>query len=62
MYLGNYKLWKMGLEKYLKSPAWGDPSTSTMVNGPKYYWNLDDSTFIIFINHCECNLSGKSLS
>ena len=32
-----------------------DPSTSNMVNGPKHCWNLNDSTFTIFIDRCEEN-------
>ena len=27
--------------------------TDNMVNGPKPCWNLNNSTFAIFIDHCE---------
>ena len=36
-----------------------DPSTSNMVNGPKHCWNLNDSTFTIFIDRCEENQALK---
>ena len=42
-----------------KKPRLLDPSTSNMVNGPKECWNLDNSTFIIFIDHCERKWSCK---
>ena len=48
--------------KCLKSPGSGDASTSNMVNDPKHSSNLHKSTFIIFINHCEGNWVGKTLS
>ena len=53
---------KRRLDKYLKSPVSEDYSKSNMVNQPKHSWNLHDSTFIIFIDHCEGNSVGKSLS
>ena len=46
----------------LKSPVSEGPLTSNMVNGLKHCWNLHDSTFIIFIDHCEENWIGKSPS
>ena len=52
----------MSLSKCLKSPVSEDPSTSDMVNGPKLCWNLNDSTFTIFIDLCENNSGGKFLS
>ena len=39
-----------------------DGSTSNMENSPKHCGNLNDSTFTIFIDHCEGNLVGKSRS
>ena len=39
----------------LKNRVSKDPSTSNMVNGPKHCWNLNDSTFTIFIDRCEEN-------
>ena len=53
---------KMWLDKWLKNPVPDDPSTSNMVNVPKHCWNLHHSTFIIFIDHCQGNWVGKSLS
>ena len=35
---------------------------SNMVNEPKHCWNLNESTFTIFIDHCEGSSVGKSLS
>ena len=49
MYYWTYGLRKTWLDKCLKSPVWEDPSTSNMENGPNHCWNLNDSTFIIFI-------------
>ena len=62
MYFWSYGFWKTWLDKCLKSPASEDPSTSNMVNRPKHCWNIIDSTATIFINHCENNSVGKSLS
>ena len=53
---------KTWLDKCLKSPVLEDPSTSSMVNMSKHCWNLHHTTFIIFIDHYEENLVGKSLS
>ena len=36
--------------------------TSNMVNVPKHCWYLHQSTFIRFIDHCQGNWVGKSLS
>ena len=55
MYFRNYRLQRRWLEKYLKSLAWGDPSTINLVNGPKHCWYLHDSTLTILIDHCEGN-------
>ena len=61
MYFWTYFLRKTWLDKCLKSPFSADPSTSNMVNGPKHCWNLNKSTFTIFIDHCKGNSVGKSL-
>ena len=53
---------KRWLDKCLKSPVSEDLSTSNMVNVPKHFPNLDYITCIIFIDHYEINLLGKSLS
>ena len=57
-----YRLRKTWLDKCLKSPVWEDSSTSNMVTESKHCWNLDYGTFIIFIDQCEENSVGKSLS
>ena len=62
MYFWIYGLEKTSLDKCLIGPVSEHPSTSHMVNGPKHCWNLNDSTFTIFIDHCECNSGPKSLS
>ena len=62
MYFLSYGLRKSWLDKYLKSPVSEDPSTSSMVNGSKHCWNVEESTFTIFIGHCEGNSGWKSLS
>ena len=49
-------------DKCLKSSVWENPLASNMVNVPKHCWNLHHSTFIIFIDHCQGNWVGKSLS
>ena len=62
MYFWTYRLRKMRLDKCLKSPVLEDSSTSNMVNVPKHYSKLEDSSFPIFIDHCERNSFWKSLS
>ena len=57
-----YQLRKTWLDKCLKGPVLEDPLTSNMVNRPKHCWNVNDSTFIIFIDPFEGNSGGKSLS
>ena len=52
---------KTWLHKRLKSPVSENPWTSNMVNGPTHYWNLNDRTFTIFIDHRDGNSVGKSL-
>ena len=48
--------------KCLRSPVLEQPSTSNMVNGIKQCSSLRQRTFIIFIDNCETNLVGESLS
>ena len=55
MYFCSYGLRNMSLEKCLKSPLSEESLTTDMVNGPKHCWNLNDSTFTIFIDPCEDN-------
>ena len=62
MYFRNYAPLKTWLDKCLKSPVSEDPTTTNMVNVPKHCRNLHHRPFIIFINHCQVNWVGKSLS
>ena len=50
------------LDKFLKSPVLEDLSSDNIVNRPKYCFILNDSTFAVFIGHCEGNWVGKNLS
>ena len=52
----------MGLDKFLRSPVSDDLSTSIMVNRPKPCWNVEESTFTIFVDHSEGNSVRKNLS
>ena len=61
MYFRNQGLQKTSLDKCLKSRVSEDPSTQKIRNGLKHCCNLNDSTFKIFINHCDGNCVGKSL-
>ena len=55
MYFRTYGLRKTWLVKCLKSPLSVDPTTSTMVNGPKYCSKLNESTFTRFLDLSEGN-------
>ena len=55
MYFRNYGPRKTWLGKCLKSPVLEEPLTSNVINGPKHCFNLNDSTFTKFIDHCEGN-------
>ena len=57
----NYGLPKKWLDQCRKSYFSEDLSKSNMVNDPKHCSNLKDSTFTIFIDHCEGNSPTKSL-
>ena len=61
MYFRNCCLRKRCLDKGVKNPASECPSTNNIVNAQKHCCNLDDGTFIIFIDQSEHNLVGKSL-
>ena len=62
MYFWTYGLQKTWLIECLKSLVSENHSTSKMINGPKYCWNLNDSTFTIFICHIEGDSVEKSIS
>ena len=51
----NYGVPMRWLYKCLKCPLSAEPLTGNMVNGPKECLNINGSTFIIFIDHCEGN-------
>ena len=55
MHFRNYGLRMTWLDKCLKSRVSEDLYTGNMVNGPKHSFNLNESTFTIFIDHCEGN-------
>ena len=55
MYFQNYRLGKTWLDKCLKSPISENTLTGNVVNRPKHFLNLDDSTFTIFTDHCQGN-------
>ena len=61
MYLTNYGFQKTLLDKCLKSRVSEDPSTSNMINAIKQSSYLNDTTFTMFIYHCEGNEVQKSL-
>ena len=60
MYFRNYGLRNTWLDKCLKSPVSGDHLTGQVGNRPKQCFNLNDSTFTKFIDHCQDNLVWKS--
>ena len=45
----------MSLDKCLKDPVWENTLTGDMVSGPKHWFNINQSTFIILSDHCEGN-------
>ena len=53
MYFWNYWLRKTWSDNCLKSALSKDPWTSNIVNGCKLCWSPNDSSFTIFIDHCE---------
>ena len=61
MYFRNLGFRKTSLDKCLKSSVSEDPWTDNITNGLKHCWNLNYSTFTIFINDCEGNCVGKIL-
>ena len=62
MYFRNYGPRKTWSGKCLKSPVLDHRSTGNMVNGPKHWFNLNGSSFTIFVHHCESHWVGKSHS
>ena len=56
-----HPLGKIWLDKYLKSRASENPERDNNENESKNFSNLNDSTFTIFINHCEGSSIRKSL-
>ena len=58
----NLRTPKTLLDKCLKCPVSEDSSTSKMADAPKHCWNLRHSIFVSFIDPCQVNWAGKSLS
>ena len=61
MYFRKYRPKKIWVDKCLKSRVSEDPYTENMANGSKHCSNINDSTFTIFIIHCEGSCIGKNL-
>ena len=61
MYFRDLTLRKMLQHKSLKGRFSEDPSTDNITNDLKHCCNPNNSTFTIFINHCEGNCAGESL-
>ena len=61
IYFRYYGLWNRWLDECPKIPISEDVSRGNMVNGLKHCFNLKDSTFTIFIDHCEGNWVGKRI-
>ena len=55
MHFQNYRLRKTLLDKCRKSPVSKDSWTGNVVNGPRHSFNLNDSTFTVFINYSKGN-------
>ena len=55
MYFSSYEHRKTWLDKCLKSPVSDNPLTDNLVNGPKHCFNLNHSTFAVFIDCSEGN-------
>ena len=55
MYFWNYRLQKTWLDQCLKFFVSQDISINNIVNGSQNFCNMTNSTFTIFINHCEGN-------
>ena len=55
MYFRNYGLRMTWLSQFLKSTVSKGSSTGNMKNGPKHYFNLNQSTFSISMDPCQSN-------
>ena len=53
MYFRNYPPRKTYLDKCLNAPVWEDLSTGVKINSPKYWFNVNESTFTSSSDHCE---------
>ena len=62
MYFWTYGLRKTWLDECLRSLVPEDLSRNNIINGPQNCWNLNDSTFTIFIDHWEDNYDWKSVT
>ena len=61
MVFRNYGFRNTWLDNCLKSLVSEDPLRGKLVNGPKHWFSLNDSSFTRFIDQCEGNWVGKSL-
>ena len=61
MYFRKDRQRKACLDKRLKGPFWEDPLTYDMVSGPKHWFNINQSAFIILSDHCEDNGVAKAI-
>ena len=61
MYFPNYRLWKTYLEHSLKRVVSEHALTLDMWKPPKFFWNLHESTFIMFFHHSQGSWFGKCL-
>ena len=55
MYFPNYRLQKTSLDNCIKNVISEDASRSIVVNGPKHFWNLNNSALTIFSDKFEDN-------
>ena len=61
MYIRKYWLRNIWLDKCLKCRVSEDPEKDNKANGSKKCSNLNDSTFLIFINHSKGSYIGRTL-
>ena len=53
MYFRFYRPKRAYLDKCVKDPVREEPPTGDMVNGPKHWFSIKESSFIILSDHCE---------
>ena len=50
------------VKKMFKKSRFRGPSRGNMIRGTNHCWNLNHTTFTIFIDHCESNWVEENLS